>query len=110
MKKIFLSVAINITAITLPVDADMICMKRSYHEDGILKYYHVQKSNLTTKWRCFTLTTTKYTGPYQRVLKPVTLLHVLIQVNHRLLRDPMEHNSEKSSDAAIPLIFTKSGK
>lgn len=53
---------------------------------------------------------TKYTGPYQGVLKPVTLLHALIQVKHRQLRDPIEHYSEKSSDAAIPLIFRKLGK
>lgn len=53
---------------------------------------------------------TKYIGPYQGVLKPVTLLHVLIQVKHRLLRDPMEHNCEKSSDAAVLLVFRKLGK
>lgn len=53
---------------------------------------------------------TKYIGPYQGVLKPVTLFYVLIQFKHRLLRDPKEHNSEKSSDAAIPLIFRKLGK
>lgn len=49
----------------------------------------------------------EYIGPHQGVLRPVTLLNVLIQIKHRVLKDPMEHNSEKSSDAAIPLIFRK---
>lgn len=53
---------------------------------------------------------TKYIGPYQGVLKPVILVNVLIQVKHRLFRDPMEHNCAKSSDPAVLLILRKLGK
>lgn len=54
---------------------------------------------------------TKYISPYQGVLEPLMLVRVLIQVKHRLLsqRDPKECNSEKPSNASIPLIFRKSG-
>lgn len=82
-----------------------------FHKGGMLKSYHKWKTSLITKWRCFAVTMNTYTSPYQGVMETVTLLCVLIQVKHGLLTqgDSKKRNSEKPSDASIPLIFRKSG-